>query len=417
MAISPSTNADLTPLKKLRRIVFPTCWTMGAEAMRQFYHMKFIWIAALAAAAVTIMGAARAQDDPAYLAEYKAYNQAMSAGDREAAERHGLAAWQAAEEALGDNQLTGILAFNYGQLVIFTDPKAARTALRRAKKLQNDGVVELPETDLNLFLAYAEFAAASKRKYRADDLREALIAIEDNGAPVNEDIATMWLHLASSDFASKRYHDATESASKAERAYKASAPNNYRQRANAILIIGAVILDPLPRTVESVQAAHNEFVRAWELFPPQKDLDSFDSVFAQTIAWDFAAGAALTTLGEDHYPDHNNEGWEGHRGYFQPIFQEEVITNKECSITWDHAPLEYPYQAQSKRYIGAVIIGYNIGDDDVIHDARVLSEVPLKTFSSTVLKSMKLWRPKGPIPDEPACRKNRMAYFSFVLPE
>ncbi|NOX94076.1 MAG: hypothetical protein GXP04_02965 [Alphaproteobacteria bacterium] len=369
--------------------------------------------------AVTVLtpNIANALEDPAYLEAYKAYTQAMNDGDREAAERHGFAAWQAADEALGDNQLTGILAFNYGQLVIFTNSKAALPALRRANKLHQKGIASLPEADLKLFLAYAEFAVASKRKYRADDLREALIAIEDNGAPVNEDIATMWLHLASSDFVSKRYHDASECASKAERAYEISAPDNYRQRANAILINGAVKLDPFPRTVENVQAAHNEFMRAWELFPPQKDLDTFDGVFAQTIGWNFAADAALTTLGEDTYPDHKNGDKEGHNTYSKPIFQKRIKTTVECNIAWDRVPLKYPYRAQGSDYTGAVIIGYNIGGDELVHDARVLSDGPLKVFSDAALKSMASWRLVNPIPDDPACRENRITYFSFMRSE
>jgi Gram-negative bacterial TonB protein C-terminal len=415
MAISPSTNANLTPLKKLRRIVFPTCWTMGAEAMRQFYHMKFIWIAALAAAAVTIMGAARAQDDPAYLAEYKAYNQAMSAGDREAAERHGLAAWQAAEEALGDNQLTGILAFNYGQLVIFTDPKAARTALRRAKKLQNDGVVELPETDLNLFLAYAEFAVSDGRWRQANQLRNALIAIEEKGAPTNSDIATMWYKLAFSDFSRKRYKHAIESASKAETAFLVSSPENYRQRANAILIGGAARLLPFPLTVDNTQAAHNEFSRAQNLFPPQKDLDSFDPLLAQILGWDAAADAVLGSLGEEDYPDHENIDQNDPTQYYSPIFEQEEKSDEECGVGWDRDPPKYPSQAGWKGYIGAVIIGYNLSDDTLVHDARILAEVPTKIFGDAVLSNMETWRLAAPISNDPACRLNRLAHFTFMM--
>ena len=353
---------------------------------------------------------AQAQDDPVYLSEYKAYLQAIEAGDSEAAERHGYTAWQVAEEALGDNQLTGILAFNYGQLVIFTNTESALAALKRAKALHDAGFVELPSDDLNLFLAYAEFSPNRQWRRQANTLRSALIAIEKAGITTS-DTATMWLYLAASDYQSKRYKDAVESAGKAERAFEISSPENYRQKANAIVIAGASKVIPLPRKIEDVVSAHGDFERAIRLYPPQKDFESFDPILAQALGWFAAADAAIGTLGENH-----GEVLDGVGGPMPPVFEVDADAPQDCGIEWEkRPPPKYSNLANYRGYFGAVMVIYELGDDVNIHNPRILSEVPVNTFSKDVLRSMRGWKLKSPPVNHPGCRKNLMTQFTFVL--
>ena len=362
--------------------------------------------------AVSAQASAAAQGDPAYLAEYKAYSAAIDAGDREAAVRHSYAAWQDAEEALGDHELTGILAFNYGQLVIFTDAKNARSALKRAKKLAEAGAVDLPSADLELFHAYVEFAANKQRNFQAGNLHSALLDIEETGI-VNADIAVMWLHLAASYFKKEQYPDALDTATKSEHAFEASAPENHSQRANAIIIAGASKLIPFPRKLDDVIAAHEDFSRAVRLFPPQKDFESFDPVLAQAHGWFAAADAAIGSMGEDH-----KETVPRGKGPTPPMFEQSPAPSAGCGSQWDERlPPKYPSAANRRGYIGAVIAVYDLGDDLSVHNPRILVEVPVETFSKTVLKSMEKWTLKTPPADHPACRDNRTTQFTFVLTE
>ncbi len=348
----------------------------------------------------------KAQEEPRYLSEYKAYTQATEDGDSEAAKRHGYAAWQVAEEMLGDNKLTGILAFNYGQLVIFSNTEAALTALRRAKELQDAGLVELPSNDLTLFLAYAEFESNRRRWRQANKLRDALEAAEQ-AEVVTVEIATMWLHLASSDFESKRYKDAIASASKAEQAYKLSSPDSIQPRANAIVIAGASKLIPFPRKLEDVVSAHTDFGRAIRLFSPQKDFESFDPIFAQALGWWAASDAAIATLGKDH-----GEVIEAPSSPVPPAFEIAADAPEDCGAEWEvRKPPKYPRTAS----IGAVIAVFDLGDDIYVHNPRILSEVPVETFSKDVLRSMKKWKLKSPTVDHPNCRKNLVTQFTFVI--
>ncbi len=368
-------------------------------------------ILAIAVSVGLLATASNAQETATYQSEYSAYNQAVENGDREAAERHGRAAWQLAEETLGDHQVTGVLAFNYGQLVIFSNAEDARAALRRAKKLREDGLVELPEIDLDLFLAYSEFAFNRQRLHQTNRLRETLLAVEASGISTI-DTATMWLHLAAADFKNKRYKQAILAAEKAENTFTNVAPEQYQQIGNAIVIAGAAKIIPFPRKIEDVVDAHENFERAIRLFPPQKDFESFDLVLAQAYGWFSAADAAIGTMGFDH----REVIPENDRPPLPPLFAVPPDAPKTCNVEWEsRPPLKYPTGANIRGYIGAVIAVFDIGDDLLVHNPRILTEVPIKTFSREILKNMDKWKLKSPPSSHPYCRQNLSTTFHFII--
>lgn len=153
----------------------------GTGNMRQMRNIRGVLhcIAAIGLALSVLGGAAQAAD---YVVEYRAYNEALAGGDHAAAARHALAAWKAAEEALGDHKTTAVLAYNYGQLVLFENPEAALPALTRAKDLLEAGLVELPREDLNVSIAYAIFKVRGERKEFSEPLRAALVRRDESGA-------------------------------------------------------------------------------------------------------------------------------------------------------------------------------------------------------------------------------------------
>jgi hypothetical protein len=114
--------------------------------------IKKIALYGLAAILSVLAARASAADTEPYFVEYRAYKAAMASGALETATAHGLAAWKSAEEALGDHRLTAILAYNYGQLVVFKAPEQAAAPLRRASELSRAGLAELPQDALRLYL-------------------------------------------------------------------------------------------------------------------------------------------------------------------------------------------------------------------------------------------------------------------------
>lgn len=372
--------------------------------------------AVLAALILLVPGSpATAADPPGYLVEYRAYNAALGSGDTAAAVQHGRAAWQEAETELGDDRLTAILAYNYGKLVVFDDPAKAIAPLERAHSLMTSGVADFAADELGLYMRYAAFAAEDMTRREADRLREALSAFPLDGPDLNPDVAAMWLRLAAYDAREERYRTAGESAAMAEQAISATAIASAATHAlaEAILIQAVAHLAPYPRRVADVQRAHNDIIRALALFGPQESIDDFDPVLAKVLAWRDATNAALHTLGRDDYPDHEDAARKDSER--RPIFAHQQSV--DCpDLEWAERPApRYPRRALRKGYIGAAYLGYRLGEDGRVYDARVLAEVPQAMFGEAALESVKDWRVDKVPEADPVCLRNLTTSILFII--
>lgn len=349
-----------------------------------------------------------------YKSEYRLYNDALAAGDESAAAIHGLAAWKAAEAELGDHKTTATLAFNYGQHVLFDDPAAALPALKRAKALMDTGVAELPAQDLAIYLAYAAFKAKDENGANAKALRTALEARDVSGAAASFEAAKIWTHLAAHYLAVEDYTDAGAAAKRAEALISAVNPGDIRGRATAIMIAGVAVLMPTPRTTASVETAHDDFLRAAKLFPPQKDIVSFDPQLAKVLAWELAAHAADSNVRERGAGKAVREKWDAEP---MPVSFEGAPPIRDCRIELKTpGPPAFPTQSLSEGHIGAVVVGFGIGEDGRVRDQRVLAEAPKPALGPFALGSMRRWRYKEPAIIPPACRSNRISAFAFSRP-
>lgn len=357
--------------------------------------------------------AATESDDPSYLIEYRAYLQAARSGDTEGAVRHARVAWQSAEQLLGDDRHTAILAFNFGRLQLYRDADAALPALRRAEALQKSGVADLPQAELRLYLAYGVYATSGKQEEDLQTLRKALEASTAELSDGSVDLANIWTLLTTEDFAAGRFGDAVDSAASAEAAIRAAAPDDSRVLAEVILVGGAARLLPPRRMRKQLLAAHREFRRARRLFPPQKDIEHFDPLLAQVLAWDAAAGAINETKYQSGFQRVAVEGEEP----LPPLFESGGMVDKSCSkLTWSNRePPEYPEDAQRSGYVGAVLIGYSIDDDLRVSDPKILAEVPALKFGYAAASSMSDWRLASPPSDDPACRRNLLVTIKFAF--
>lgn len=177
------------------------------------------------------------------------------------------------------------------------------------------------------------------------------------------------------------------------------------------MIQGAAALMPINRFLSSIEEAHAQFIRAANLFPPQKDIETFDPLFAKLFAWDYATHAALESRGDWYRDKKIEENWPG---FPQPI--EEGIAAEECSGDWEsRRPPSYPEDAARHNYIGAAIVGYHLNDDGTVKGARLLAEVPAATFGTYALKAAEKWRHKLPMDSRPGCRRNLLSSFIFVI--
>lgn len=378
---------------------------------------RIISILALAAAALPLAASARAAEPEPYLVEYRAYNAALQAGDATEAATHGLAAWQAAEQALGDHRLTGILAYNYGRLLIFSATEEAAAPLRRASELQQSGVAELPQDALRLYRRYAEFAVSGFEEGPADELREALDAVGLQDEELVHEVAPMWVKLTTEYFANEEYRKAMESASRAEAAVRKAKPDASRELAQVIMLGAVARIGRKPRTIDRLEDATVELDRARRLFPPQDDIDTFDPLLAQVRAWQVASEHALKALYKAkgrRAPDSDDD----ESAPYPPLFAYAADESLECGeLEWEErtAP-DYPFHALNEGYLGAVLLGYRLGEDLKVHDARVLAEVPVgERFGKVSLDALSDWRVKS-LPDGgPECYQNFVTSIGFVI--
>lgn len=377
--------------------------------------IRIIAVSVLLAALPVLAASASAADDEPYLVEYRAYNAALESGDREAAATHGLAAWQAAEESLGNHRLTGILAYNYGRLMTFSASDEAAASLRRARELADLGVADLPEPALQLYLGYAEFATSRFKRKPANRLREALDAVGMADETLIRDVAPMWLKLALHDVDTRQYRKAIESAANAETAIRKAYPDASRGLVEAILFGAIARIAPSPRTIENLEAATDQFDRARRLFPPQEDLDTFDPLLAQVLAWHHVTWEALQALyvkkGREQADSEDDESSPA-----PPLFQRNE--SLECGdFEWEERqPPRYPAGALHDGYFGAVMLGYRLGDDLKPHDARILAEVPSgERFGKVSLAALSEWRLKAVPTGAPACYRNLVTFIKFII--
>jgi tetratricopeptide (TPR) repeat protein len=365
---------------------------------------------------VLAAGSTSSADTEQHLVEYRAFREALAAGNDEAAASHARAAWQAAETTLGNHHTTAILAYNYGRLIVFYDTDNSLAPLRRVSELQASGTVDLSAAELQLYIDYAEFATGGFKQRQRKKLRRSLEAFEEGRAPSSPDAASIWLRLAASDIAAGQYRNALKSATRAEAAIVSTVPDGPRELAEAILFAGIARLVPYPRTVDDVQTAHNEFGRARRLFPPQKDVDTFDPMLARILAWDGAATAALKSLGEEDYPDHADTDTRG-SAPLSKTFEYELDESIDCAnVEWlERQAPKFPRAALRSGSIGAVFVGFRLGDDLAVRDARVLAEVPVAEFGESALSTMAQWRARELPAGGPACHENLVTRFTFAI--
>ena len=362
-----------------------------------------IWaVVTLFAAAVS----AEAQDDPPYLLEYRAYNEALQRGDAKAAEGHARAAWESAEELRGDDRITAILAYNYGRQSLFANSSQALVAMRRAGELRDLAGDALPSAALDLYRAYLELVTGENNRRNAKALREALAAEEDVDAM---EFAAMSLGLALKDFAAGRMREAEESAATAKAAILKADPQDTVGIATAGITKGAAQMLRQPRREQRIRAAQEEFRKVRDLYPPQADIESFAVGLAQALAWDYAAAALLQSMGERA----GDLSWDRD----SPLFERPAGLRERCGdIEWvSRSPPSYPRDAVRKGYVGAVLVGYHIDDALGIEGVRILAEVPAAKFGDAALEAVANWEIESMENDAEHCRRNRVTRFRFVI--
>ena len=353
--------------------------------------------------------------DKVYLAEYKLYNQALAAGDFEAVTTHGYAAWQDAEKTLGDHKLKAVLAYNYGSHVLFSDTPSALPALERADELQQAGIGELPAEELELYLVYTQYIDSNRNRSFTNQLRKILKKRETSEDKTTSgtsiESAKMWLDIAVEDLAIKNYPRARESALNAQTHILGAVPDDKNALAQSHIIYGMALVIPTRRSRKDIQNAQVSFLTARNLYSPQEDVATFGKTYAAALGWVAGTGALL----QSKYvkPDAASTPETIALQEVQtPPFKNHIDRPDDCKIEWKRRnPPDFPDEAYNS--VGAVLIVYDINQNNRTENVQVLTEVPRNLFGSIAVESAKKWEVKAQPLDHSGCRKNIITQFTF----
>ena len=373
------------------------------------YGIAFIILAAC--------GASLAADESKYRQAYGNYMQALESGDRAAVTRYAEEAWRAAEQELGDNRTTAILAYNYARWIYQPDPAAAIEPLQRAIAIAGEDNDMFGADAPILILRYCEARIAEDDRQPLRVLRDLMKEKERAGLAPSLIAAGSWRLLAVHELERKNFGRVKEYAEYAERHFMEGAPEYTRNLAEVLILQGVALISARSRRTDQVEDAFIYFDRAIDLFPAQGGIDSFDSLLATALAWHAATrSAALTDYGlADRTRSRIRERLAKDEGTSRVRWTAPEMSDLECELEWaDQEPPEFPERALNRGSLGAAIVGYQLSEDGMVINERLLSEVPNQSeFGSNALESMTQWRLAAPASAE--CRLNRLAVFRYVI--
>ncbi|MCB1640124.1 MAG: hypothetical protein KDI37_00200 [Xanthomonadales bacterium] len=346
----------------------------------------------------------------AYLASYTAYQQAFQKGDVQSALRHGEAAWREAEAAVGDDQITAVLAYNYARLA-FVYPASAESAVeayRRALALTESGVADLNPVELKTAIAEVElFLNPDEPRFRQRLATQLQHRQTDESAP-SDVSAHAWRSLARAQLNAGSMLDAAASADRAaSEASQLAVPDLSLER-DALVLAGLARLSTSrnKRTRELIEEALAQLDRAIPMFPPQRDIDSFDRGYALAIL----LRTAIDAMADSH----------GYRASGLPTFEvplriDDGVDRTHCPATdgWiKRSPVVFPAEGQTRGQVSAVLLGIDFGETEV-ERVVVLAEPQSGGFGKAASDSVKRWTIAAGIPAE--CRTNLLQLVQFSL--
>ncbi len=321
---------------------------------------------------------------------FKQFNKALETGDDAAATEVGERAWRTAEEELGDNQTTAILAYNYAAHIYAVTPEQAIEPLERAIAIVGEGSGLFGAEPPALMLAFVRAVANDDDKKMKSGLRDRLEAFDTQ----NEDLTLLsgrgWLHVTRYEMDRKRYSQADDAATAALRHFAAFRELSPREYVNALLARGISKVAGSQRSNDDLIDANIDFTEAIEMFPPQQDIESFDPLLAAAVAWNAAVRSAAAS-------DNPGRAQLGSRFRRDPPELDGIAYVKwaepnplylDCEFQWAKrdAP-RFPASASNRGYLGAVLVGYHI-DGVKVAEARILAHARdylLKAETAVVL--------------------------------
>lgn len=332
---------------------------------------------------------------PTVIDHYRAYLNAVEAGDPAAAEAAAESAWRASEAAGAPPAETAVLAFNLASLRVEAGARAAALEpARRAVELVRAGGqgMELSLGDAAAVLGIAELAA------KIDGAPDRLL-IALRSTPLELGADPSWRHRAAFYLgpilvASERYREAVEAYEIAERTADPAAADVDYFRGVALTGQGAALL--LSQREDDARLRLERALSLLTSFAPEQVGDGETRgfrAFVQARAW---YAAATSTNPDPRAPPR------------AALPQRKMLTNAPplCAMRFEPAPMpRYPRAAASRSAIGAVVLRLKTDASGKVLRATYAAKVPENGFAEAVPLERIRWRTTVSRDSAQGCRR------------
>lgn len=368
---------------------------------------------------------AYAQSDDEVMAQFGAYQDAIAAGEFDAADRSGEQAWRLAETAWGETTETAGLAFNLANLRVQRRQwSEALEPAQRALALHEAGVAgeAYAMEEAKVLAARAQLGLEEKKTRRScRELKTALDALTLLNFEPTYDDARAWSELGLAARETEDWDVAVEAFKYAEAVIKTVAPDDSDQLIGVLILQGEARIggrrsyEDSPAAVRNAVDAYIAFAQALSLMPPKIQGEPIDPIRAKARAW-FAASRALAYSLNEQYAGKLIDDAKQKYDYFS-IEDSPSETESEfidCPIEWSR-PVSYPRDAAEDGYVGAVLVEYDLTLEGRVENARVAAEIPAEAFSSLALRNMEDWRAENVADLPEICRRRLTTSIEYIL--
>ncbi len=353
----------------------------------------------LFALAVGLSGLASAQTPPDVLKSYKAYNASMKGQDYQNAIKHAKKAWENAEAQLGDDPMTGDLAYNYGYVEKNQGNRAkAIVAFERSVELaslKKSNATELQlEREVELVSSMDGVSSDKKLEKR---INRAIKFANSNGLGQTVFVGELYVHDASICtrlLQTKMRNPQQQIGSFINRATTARGIKDGNKKCaniakKAVSIFDANVTDTRP---DYVASANNYVGYGYE---------ANKNWLAAALSYQKARAAVEDDYGREHPLVAKTIGrWMNARNFLKRTGSLEYAESRGVCKCWpftqDRSTVssinwvspDFPAKAL-KRSSGYAIVQIDVSDEGVPENLRVLNSWPGDVYDKSSLKAAK----------------------------
>lgn len=354
---------------------------------------------------------------------YRAYDQALAGGDTQLAEAEARQAWLLSRGSVEDSETRALLAHNYAELAVASDPAEAEDVLLDAIALGERGYgnENLALPTLQFMLAETRSASRPSNRSLAKAAVEAARLLplgQELLNPIITQRVRLALQLQKLDLfvlMGEVGGDLSDDLAGAE-----GAPPALALQAETLRAVAVLSTQPNATGFRQYNAAENlrraryasygdrlyrtkqRFTEIANSIGSQASIEDFDATFASAFLWSNLMSTFIYSYDAEKPKD-----------YVGTYLARPIQVSPECSskIDWIKQDFRYPRGAEGTN--GAVLAGYNLSEDGLPTEIRVLGEIPDSRFGDATVSQLRSWKADLSKLGPSYCRQNRTMVFQF----